>query len=68
MRYSLKSEYVEQHKIIIENEKNEGCLCRVEINHRLYKIVYLEPLSIIEIFYNQEEIIDYLSVSVLREF
>ena len=55
MKYRIEPQYVEHKKIIIENENDTGCLCRVNINHRLFKIVYLEPHSVVDVMCDTQE-------------
>lgn len=60
MKYKVKSAYIKCQKIIIENETSLECLCRVDVNHKLFKIVYLEPNSTVEFLYDQEKITELL--------
>lgn len=66
MKYKIESEYVEYQKITIENEFDSGYLCRVDINHRLFKIIYLDPHSVVEILYDRQEEIIEVEVSELK--
>lgn len=66
LKYKIEAKYIEYQKITIENVLDAGCLCRVDINHRLFKIVYLEPQSIVELLY--DEPIDDISISNLLEW
>lgn len=65
MKYKIESEYIEYQKIIIENDLDTRCLCRVDINCRLFKIIYLEPHSVVELLYDAP--IDDISISNLME-
>lgn len=66
MKYKIETEYIEYQKIIIENDFDTGYLCRVDINHRLFKIIYLEPHSVVEILYDRQEEIREVEVLELK--
>lgn len=64
MKYRIESQSIEYQKIIIENETDLECLCRVDVNHRLFKIIYLESWSTVELLYKEGKI-ENLSISEL---
>lgn len=66
MKYKIQNIYIKKNKIIIENETDHDCLCRVDINHKLFKILYLEPNSTIDFLFDKEEPINHISIREIK--
>lgn len=57
VNYEVVPEYVEHNRITIKNPYHRPALYRVDVNHRLTKLVYIEPHSS-KSFIHQGEIKD----------
>lgn len=44
-KYEITTNYVKQNRILLKNTSDFPILYRVDINHRLAKLVYVEPQS-----------------------
>lgn len=66
MRFRIEPKQVEHKKIIIENEAEHDCLCRVDVNHRLFKIIYLKPKSVQKIIYDKEDNVLEINVTEIK--
>lgn len=43
--YEVTPEYVEYNRITVKNTHNRSMLFRVDVNHQLSKLLYIEPNS-----------------------
>ena len=66
MKYKIVKDFIEQQKIIIKNATDMSSLCRVDVNHRLFKIIYLEPQSVVELVYDIQQEISEVKISELK--
>lgn len=67
LQYELSSEFVEQKKITIKNYSRMSCLCKVVINHKLFKLIFLEPYEEEILVYDKEDDIKMIEITDLTE-
>ncbi len=55
LKYEISSKFVEQKKITIKNYSRMSCLCKVVINYKLFKLIFLAPYEEEILIYDKED-------------
>lgn len=67
LKYEISSKFVEQKKITVKNYSRMSCLCKVVINNRLFKLLFLAPYEKEILIYDKEDDIKMIEITDLTE-
>jgi hypothetical protein len=67
LEYEISSKFVEQKKITIKNYSRTSCLCKVVINYKLFKLIFLAPYEEEILIYDKEDDIKMIEITDLTE-
>ena len=67
LTYEISSHFIEQKKITITNQSKTRRLCKVMVNHKLFKILLLAPNEKETLVYEKPEGIEIIEMTDLTE-
>ena len=67
LTYEISSHFIEQKRITITNQSKTRRLCKVMVNHKLFKILLLAPNEKETLVYEKQEGFDIIEMTDLTE-
>lgn len=67
LTYEISSHFIEQKRITIKNQSKTRRLCKVMVNHKLFKILLLDPNEKETLVYEKPEGIEIIEMTDLTE-
>ena len=67
LTYEISSHFIEQKRITITNQSKTRRLCKVMVNHKLFKILLLAPKEKETLVYEKPEGIEIIEMTDLTE-
>ena len=67
LTYEISSHFIEQKRITITNQSKTRRLCKVMVNHKLFKILLLAPNEKETLVYEKPESIEIIEMTDLTE-
>ncbi|WP_061597442.1 hypothetical protein [Streptococcus gordonii] len=67
LTYEISSHFIEQKRITITNQSKTRRLCKVMVNHKLFKILLLAPNEKETLVYEKPECIEIIEMTDLTE-
>lgn len=67
LTYEISSHFIEQKRITITNQSKTRRLCKVMVNHKLFKILLLAPNEKETLAYEKPEGIEIIEMTDLTE-